>query len=139
MEHYLFYCFFFFILLRHHTKNIWGYIFTHIFSGAKETVPTQDKIAVTSASTNDSATATTIRKRDRKVIKVFQALTVLFLASFLPLFLQLTNTIDNMLVLYPYFLNHFGNSIIYYVIDEEFRAEANRIRYKMKFWWNIVR
>ena len=73
-----------------------------------------------------------MHNKDRKVIKLFQAITVLFLASFIPSLLLMTGITDSWFPTYAYFLNHFGNSVIYYFVDDEFRAEV--LKNRIKCW-----
>ena len=65
--------------------------------------------------------------KERRSIKIFISMTLLFLISFIPYIFGLTGFFKSPFVLYLYFINHFGNSLIYFIIDSNFRNEANRV------------
>ena len=98
----------------------------------------QTPIYITEAPTTKSRKTTTgtgkIPTKDRKVIKMFQAITALFLASFLPPLIVLTGINESWFFMYTYFINQFGNSVVYYFVDEEYREEVLRIKTKLKCW-----
>ena len=64
--------------------------------------------------------------RDTKTIKMFIAIAVLFVVSFLPAVLMLLDIVNSFSVMYAYFINHFGNPIIYYIIDNQFREQVTK-------------
>ena len=68
-----------------------------------------------------------IQTRDRKVIKMFLVISLIFLASFLPAILKITLIVDSWFLMYTYFFNHFGNAVVYFMFDNEFRAEVVRL------------
>ena len=71
---------------------------------------------------------------DRKVIKIFVSITILFTLSFIPSILHLTRAVKYFPMIYAYFINHFTNPIIYYVIDINVRNDMNALFRKFKFW-----
>ena len=73
-------------------------------------------------------------KLDEKMIKLFTGIAVLFLLSFLPLSLYMFYIVDSFHITYAWFINHFGNPVIYYVLDKSFRKEVKRIVFRVKFW-----
>ena len=60
-------------------------------------------------------------------VKVFIAVFLLYLFSYLPSFLILFGVVDNFVFVYTYFLNHVGNPICYYVINKEFRKDVHKL------------
>ena len=60
-------------------------------------------------------------------VKVFIAVFLLYLFSYLPSFLILFGVVDNFVFVYTYFLNHVGNPICYYVINREFRKDVHNL------------
>ena len=68
-----------------------------------------------------------------KTIKIFISVTILFLVAYIPSVFKMTNLVEDFFpIMYAYFINHFGNPIIYYVMDEMFRKEVNRVVGKLK-------
>ena len=74
-----------------------------------------------------------IRSTDYKVMKMFLAITLLFVASFLPSILEITGITNSWFMMYTYFLNHFGNATVYFIVDKEFREEVFRLKNKIIF------
>ena len=69
-----------------------------------------------------------------KTIKIFISVIILFLVAYIPSVFKMTNLVEEFFpIMYAYFINHFGNPIIYYVIDDMFRKEVNRVVPKLKY------
>ena len=65
--------------------------------------------------------------RDTKTIKIFISISLLFVLSFLPSVLILLGFVSDFAVLfYAYFINHFGNPIVYFIIDKQFRDQLKK-------------
>ena len=71
---------------------------------------------------------------DTKTVKLFISITVLFVLSFLPPILQLLETVNQFYIMYAYFINHFGNPVIYFIIDSNFREEFRQEVKIIKCW-----
>ena len=67
------------------------------------------------------------RSQHVTTVKVFVAVFLLYLFSYLPSFLLLSGKVENFFLVYTYFLNHVGNSICYYVINREFRKDVHSL------------
>ena len=72
------------------------------------------------------------RARNLTTVKVFSAVLILYLASFLPPILVALDIISNFYVSYMYFLNHVGNPFCYYVINREFRKDVHELMRKAR-------
>ena len=68
------------------------------------------------------------------MMKVFAAITFLFLVSYTPVVLLIVRATHNFHVLYMYFINHIGNPIVYLIFIKQFRADVKEIVMKMKCW-----
>ena len=63
----------------------------------------------------------------RKAVKIFLAITGLYIFSFTPVFLNFARLVDDFTINYIYFLNHIGNPIIYFIVDDTFRTHVVEI------------
>ena len=70
--------------------------------------------------------------KDKKIIKIFLAITLLYIFSFFPQLLVLLHVSDSLLITFTYFMNHFGNAIIYYIFDDAYQKEVKRVILKAK-------
>ena len=68
---------------------------------------------------------------NRKIIKMFAAITMLFLLSFVPTLLFLFKVVTKFHVMYAYFLNHCGNPFVYYILDKSFRDKVKHVFSKL--------
>ena len=68
-----------------------------------------------------------VQRRDIKVIKIFFCITLLFLVSFIPVLIRFLSLIDSFYIVYAYFINHFGNPIIYMYLDLSFRKKVTGV------------
>ena len=83
---------------------------------------------------NDGTTVHSVMKskkmgdsRDTKTIKIFIAISLLFVLSFLPSVLILFGFVNGFaVVFYAYFVNHFGNPIVYFIIDKNIREQLKK-------------
>ena len=71
---------------------------------------------------------------DTKTIKLCASLTLLFLLSFPPVLLNILQVTKSFFIVYLYFINHFGNPIIYCFVNTDFRTELFIISEKLQFW-----
>ena len=71
---------------------------------------------------------------DRKTLKLFAGVTVLFLISFAPVTLQSFYIVNAFHINYACFINHVSNPIVYFCLDVAFRQEVIRLAAKLKFW-----
>ena len=74
------------------------------------------------------------KSADRKIVKILISLTILFVLSYIPMILRLTKVIPDFSMMYVYFINHCGNPIIYFSLDDYFRKEMKIIANKFKCW-----
>ena len=61
--------------------------------------------------------------RDTKTIKIFIAVSFLFVFSFLPFLFIILDIFESFALVYVYFINHIGNPITYLIIDKQFREQ----------------
>ena len=71
-------------------------------------------------------------KKSTKTVKVFLSLTLLFIISFVPTILGTLIFQEYYFLRYGYFINHFGNPIIYFLLDNVFRSEIYSFLEKVK-------
>ena len=74
-----------------------------------------------------SSKTSAVKAANKKLLKIFLTISLLFFVSFVPVFLAMTGVIHNFYVMYAYFINHFGNPIIYFYIDKSFRKDTYRL------------
>ena len=84
--------------------------------------------AVTAArDTRATGMSSTARARHVTSVKVFAAILVIFILSYLPTILVINQIFDNFYIAYLYFINHIGNPVAYYVINRQFRSDVNKL------------
>ena len=71
---------------------------------------------------------------NKKMIKIFAAITLLFVFSFAPCILFMFNIARPFHLMYAYFINHCGNPFVYYFLDKSFREEVKSIFFRLRFW-----
>ena len=64
--------------------------------------------------------------RDTKAIKIFISISFLFIFTFVPKVLFLLGKVDSFGFVYAYFINYFGNPILYLIIDKHFRLPIKK-------------
>ena len=79
-------------------------------------------------------TSNSERRGHMKAVKIFLGLLLMYIVSFVPLWLITTNESFDRLWVYLYYLNHACNILVYYVVDPEFRHELKKL--VIKQWIN---
>ena len=64
--------------------------------------------------------------RDTKTIKIDISISVLLIFTFVPKVLVLLGKVDSFGFVYAYFINYFGNPILYLIIDKHFRLPIKK-------------
>ena len=67
------------------------------------------------------------RARHVTTTKMFAAISLLFVLSYAPVLMVIVNVSNNFHILYVYLINHVGNPIIYFVVNEHFRKDVKKI------------
>lgn len=65
------------------------------------------------------------RLQNLTAVRIFIALFLLLIVSYIPTIAFTTGLVNQPMLTYLYFINHTGNPIAYYVINERFRKEVN--------------
>ena len=70
--------------------------------------------------------------KEKRAFKIFIAVTLLFFISFMSSIFGLIGLMQTPFLPYSYFINHFGNAWIYYILDSDFRNDAQRVLSKIR-------
>lgn len=70
------------------------------------------------------------RKRNKqhaKAVKIFVGLFVIYLLSYIPMWMMITDTTTDYSVMYLYYINHVSNFFVYAFIDQGFRSSLKQL------------
>lgn len=73
------------------------------------------------------STSNANRSKHITAVKVFIALFLILIVSYIPTRLVRSETAENFYVTYLYFVNHVGNPLVYYAINKTYRSDVNQL------------